>query len=213
MTPIVALNHTSFSAPGRDRGYSGAQNGPVANHWTGKLILLRGIEPADWESFHAFDQDTEGQRMGWKVPFPRGREATRKSAEERANESMEGQRSRMAIEVLESGALAGLIHVHDANIGNGTFEYGINLGPAFRGKGYGSEAIRLVLRHYFRELGYQKANATVYAFNEASQAMHRKFGFVEEGRIRSNHFSAGEFHDELWFGMTAEEFGARYGWD
>ncbi len=185
----------------------------MTNHWTGKLILLRGIEPADWESLYAFDRDSEGQRMGWRVQFPRGQETTRKSAEERANETMEGQKSRLAIEVLESGALAGLIHVHDANSRNGTFEYGIHLGPQFRGKGYGSESIRLVLRHYFRELGYQKANATVYAFNEASLGMHRKFGFVEEGRIRSNHFSAGEFHDEVWFGMTVEEFGATYGWE
>jgi RimJ/RimL family protein N-acetyltransferase len=61
----------------------------------------------------------------------------------------------------------------------------------------------------FRELRYQKANATVYAFNEGSLALHRKLGFVEEGRIRRNHFTNGEYHDEFWFGITREEFEER----
>ena len=59
------------------------------------------------------------------------------------------------------------------------------------------------------ERPYQKANATVYAFNEASLALHRKLGFVDEARIRRNHFTNGEYHDELWFGMTREEFEAQ----
>jgi RimJ/RimL family protein N-acetyltransferase len=66
--------------------------------------------------------------------------------------------------------------------------------------------VPLLLRFYFDELRYQKVNAGVYAFNEASLKLHAKLGMREEGRIRRAYFSGGEYHDELRFGMTAEEF-------
>lgn len=40
--------------------------------------------------------------------------------------------------------------------------------------------------------------------------MHRKLGFVEEGRLRRHLFLAGEYRDELMFGMTVEEFHQLY---
>jgi RimJ/RimL family protein N-acetyltransferase len=182
----------------------------VTNQWTTGLIRLRAVEPSDWEAFHGFDQDTEGQRNGWRIQFPRSEEGTRAWATELANRRADGDSIYLAIESPD-GVVVGSINVHDADRRNSTFEYGIHIGAEHRGKGYAREAIRLILHHYFRELGYQKANATVYAFNEPSIALHRKFGFVEEGRIRRNHFSEGVYHDELWFGMTSEEFAERHG--
>jgi RimJ/RimL family protein N-acetyltransferase len=39
--------------------------------------------------------------------------------------------------------------------------------------------------------------------------MHKKLGFQEEGRRRRQVFFNGEFHDDVLFGMTREEFDAR----
>ena len=91
------------------------------------------------------------------------------------------------------------------------FSYGISVLPEHRAKGYATEAIVLLLRYCFLELRMHKANAGVWAYNEASLAMHRKLGFVEEGRLRDNIFSNGAHHDEYRFGMTDAEFFARYG--
>ena len=63
----------------------------------------------------------------------------------------------------------------------------------------------VLFRYYFDELRYEKENATLYAFNEPSQRLHEKLGVILEGRIRSNVYAAGERHDELWYGMTADE--------
>ena len=46
----------------------------------------------------------------------------------------------------------------------------------------------------------------MYAFNEPSIKLHEKLEFMLEGRIRQAHFSSGSYHDELLYGMTAEEF-------
>ena len=66
----------------------------------------------------------------------------------------------------------------------------------------------MALRYYFRELGYHRANATVYEFNAPSLALHRSLGFREEGRLRQSLFTQGRYFDELLFGMLAEEFDA-----
>jgi RimJ/RimL family protein N-acetyltransferase len=48
----------------------------------------------------------------------------------------------------------------------------------------------------------------VYAYDTASLALHRKLGFVEEGRRRRAQFMAGPYHDEVLLGLTVEEFTA-----
>ena len=117
----------------------------------------------------------------------------------------------MCIEALATGEVAGDIGVHHAEPLHGVFSYGISILSEHRGKGFASDAIILLLRYCFLELRMHKANAGVWAYNEASLAMHRKLGFVEEGRLRDNIFSNGAHHDEYRFGMTDAEFFARYG--
>ncbi len=45
-------------------------------------------------------------------------------------------------------------------------------------------------------------------YNTASIQLHRKLGFIQEGRLRKEWFWNGEHHDELLFGMTLEEYNA-----
>ncbi len=48
----------------------------------------------------------------------------------------------------------------------------------------------------------------VYAFNDASLALYRSLGFVEEGRLRQHEFFAGTYHDVVLLGITADEYWA-----
>ena len=93
----------------------------------------------------------------------------------------------------------------------------VNRGNAHEDKGNieqaiadASEAIRLVLRYYFDELGFQKCNVGVYSFNEASIRLHEKLGFTREGVQRRSIFTRGQYYDNILFGITAEEFHARW---
>ena len=182
----------------------------LPNLWRGDLVLLRAAEPEDWQRFWA-DQDTDAQRSSWKVPFPRSADAAKKWATEQANQPAESSRIFFSIETLDTGSLAGSLTLHGVNERNGAFEYGIGIFREFWGRGYGPDAIRIILRYMFTERRFEKVNATVYSFNEKSLAMHRKMGFTEEGVIRSNLFMNGQRYDEHWFGMTRIEFFARYG--
>ena len=175
------------------------------NIWTGTLIKLRAFEASDWETHFYWDQDSEMQRLLDRIHFPRSKEVTKRWAETTAAKEPEGDTFFFEIENL-SGEQVGIISTHACNPRTGTFSYGVAIRQEHRHKGYASEAILLVLRYYFQELRYQKVTAQVFSFNEASISLHQHLGFQEEGRLRRMLFTKGQFHDELIFGLTAEEF-------
>lgn len=102
--------------------------------------------------------------------------------------------------------MVGTIDVDDCDAKNGTFKYAMTVFPPYRGKGYAKDMIKTILRHYFFELRYQKATICVYSFNNPSIALHKKLKFVEEGRLRNMIYTNGKFYDEIYFGITKEEF-------
>ena len=177
----------------------------TTNLWTGHLVRLRAVEPRDWEAFHANDLDTESQRAGWSIQFPRSEAASKDWAERVAKAEPLGDNVRFAIENGQ-GELVGTINTQHCNVHAGTFSYGIALFRPHWRKGYAREAIQLVLRYYFGELRYQKVNAQVYSFNEASARLHESLGFRLEGRLRQMGFTNGQPFDELHYGLTREEF-------
>lgn len=180
------------------------------NIWHGVNIRLRGIEPEDAATFYAWDTaETETARMVEWV-WPAGSlAASRKWAEKRATEQPQNDEFFFAIENT-TGELGGLINTHSCDRRVGCFKYGVTIAPAFRGRGYATEAILLVLRYFFEELRYQKVTADIYAYNSISVRFHERLGFVLEGRIRRVVFSQGQHFDLLVYGMTVEEFRTRY---
>lgn len=67
----------------------------------------------------------------------------------------------------------------------------------------------MLLRFMFAERRYHKCEARIFAHNEASLALHRRLGFVEEGRLRDRVF-AGRHRDLVVMGMLADEFTQRH---
>lgn len=112
------------------------------------------------------------------------------------------------VETLDGEDVGG-ISLHSRDRKNGVFSFGVVIGRKHRGKGYASDAVRILLRYGFRERRYQKCNSACVATNEESIRMHQKLGFVEEGRRRRRWFLDGEYLDDVLFGLTREEFEAR----
>src|SRR5215216_90903 len=179
-----------------------------ASIWQGERVRLRAIEPADWAFYFAWNQDDEQARSVSSIPFPQSAEAVRQWAQQEATRKPEGDAFRFVIEN-ESGEVVGNITTHDCDARVGSFSYGITISREHRSNGYAAEAITLVLRYYFQELRYQKVTVTVFVFNDMSSRLHESLGFQLEGRIRRTVFTAGEYYDELVYGITAEEFTPR----
>lgn len=175
--------------------------------WQGKRIRLRAIEPEDWQTYFAWDNDSEQARALYHIPLPRSQAATQRWTADEATRQPEHDAFRFVIEN-EQGDIAGDLTTHSCDRRVGTFAYGLNIRRGFRRRGYATEAIQLVLRYYFEELGYQKVTVGVYNFNDASISLHEKLGFQREGQLRRTAFTRGQYYDEIIFGLTAEEFAA-----
>jgi RimJ/RimL family protein N-acetyltransferase len=196
-------------------GYRGLDERIAANGadsiWIGDKIHLRAREPRDADVTALFENSAD-ERSGWMILPPRSRLAVRKSIEESAGQAP-GPRALeldLAIARREDDLIVGGISVSEVDQTNGTFAYGVGVGREHKGNGYAAEAVLLVMRFMFDERRFQKCEARVYDYNSASISLHRKLGFVEEGRLRRHLFLAGEYYDELMFGLTVEEFRQLY---
>ena len=175
--------------------------------WEGGRVRLRAVEPTDWQHHFEWDRDSEMARALDHVWFPASQAAARRWAEEQSLRKPENDVYFFEIETLD-GQHVGSISTHNCNPHNGTFSYGLAIKPAHQRKGYAAEAISLLLRHFFHELRYQKVTVNVYSFNEPSIRLHERLGFQREGRLRRMIYTRGAYHDELFYGLTAEAFAA-----
>lgn len=77
-------------------------------------------------------------------------------------------------------------------------EVGLFIGSeADRGKGYGKEALRLLLGYCFETLNLHNVELHVFSFNARAIAAYKSVGFREAGRRREAYFLHGAWHDEL----------------
>ena len=81
------------------------------------------------------------------------------------------------------------------NRGSRAWNIGISLMPAERGRGYGTEAQRLLADHLFATTDAQRVEAGTDVDNIAEQRALVKAGFVREGVLRSAQLRGGIHHD------------------
>jgi len=83
----------------------------------------------------------------------------------------------------------------------------ISIGEAdARGRGYGTEAMRVLLDHLFREVGLHRAYLFVHETNHRAVRSYEKCGFVVEGCLREHVRDGREYGAELVMGLLAHEF-------
>lgn len=86
---------------------------------------------------------------------------------------------------------------------------GIGLGERENwGKGYGTDAMQVVLRYAFTELNLLRVNLSVFGYNERGYKSYLKSGFVEEGRLREWMARDGQRYDLIFMGILRSEWEA-----
>lgn len=90
-------------------------------------------------------------------------------------------------------------------------QYGRLIGPEFQKKGLGTEALILLLRYGFHEIGLNRIWSTAWANNAVSLASNEKVGMRREGTMRQAVFKHGRFHDTVILAMTRNDFDEFHG--
>ena len=118
-----------------------------------------------------------------------------------------GDMQRYAMVLLDGDVLLGSISIHNIDHLNGNAFIGIFIGEEeYRRKGYGAEAIRLIVEYGIKTLNLHTIMLTVHADNYAAVACYKKVGFREVGRLPEVVFKDGQYVDKLYMAIVAREF-------
>ena len=146
---------------------------------TGKLVQLRALGPQDVDDLMSALDDAEMLRLtGTHSTF--SREQIERHCATRADHD---DRLDYAILDRDSGRFVGDLAIMDLNPVNLSCGLRIALRTETTGRGFGSDAARLILDHLF-DLGIHRIELEVYAFNPRARHVYEKVGFVHEGTLR-----------------------------
>jgi RimJ/RimL family protein N-acetyltransferase len=84
-------------------------------------------------------------------------------------------------------------------------DLGIALGRDYWGKGYGQDALRVLVDYAFIHLDMRRVGLRVLAHDERAIGAYRKVGFVEEGRLRDYSLFDGQPRDDLLMGILRDD--------
>lgn len=105
---------------------------------------------------------------------------------------------RFAIIKKDGDELIGNCSLMDINRINRTATLGIFIGEKDnQAKGYGFEAINLLLEYGFNISNFHNINLKVFEFNKKAISCYKKCGFRECGRRSESYFINGKYYDEL----------------
>lgn len=110
----------------------------------------------------------------------------------------------------EQGAHIGNIMYYNIDTLRGEAELGITIGEArYWGRGYGTEAVRLLAEHTLGKLNFRRLHLKTLAWNERAYRCFSNAGFAEYGRVKrgGNEFVLMELRRE-WLDWEHNERGA-----
>lgn len=164
-------------------------------------VFLSPILEEDLDRFVAFMNEEEMTLFTGTFQGVYGRE------EERAYFHKGGSGVQLAIHDQKSGETIGLVEYLDIDEVNRSAEIGISIGDRnFRSKGYGRDAMALMLDYGFGFLNLHSVNLTVMASNERARRLYQSLGFQEAGRLREHRFSCGGYEDILLMDLLRSEY-------
>lgn len=115
--------------------------------------------------------------------------------------------SSFAIHRLGEPAPIGVISLTNIKRANNTADLSVIVGPpGDRERGYGAEAIDLILGYGFEELGLQSVGLSVFEFNEQAISVYEKLGFRRNDRIRQAVKRDGKLYDAILMNIAESEW-------
>jgi RimJ/RimL family protein N-acetyltransferase len=172
----------------------------------GQLVRLTAEDPETMAKNWSFwSADSELLRLeDWD---PARRFSTKAAQKFLEKESEKESNPVFAIRTLEGDRIIGEIGLDGVRWTHGDCYVGIALGDReFWGKGYGTDAMRIILRYAFTELNLHRVTLNVFEYNPRGIRSYEKAGFVHEGRERGVLLREGKRWDVLYMGILRDDW-------
>ncbi len=116
-------------------------------------------------------------------------------------------RKEFIIYILDDNRAIGTVGLTDIDVRNLKAELTIILGEKeYRGKGFGEEALRLILDYAFKDLMLNKIVLKVFRYNENALKLYNKSGFKLDGILRQDIYKNNQFNDVIEMSLLKEEW-------
>lgn len=169
----------------------------------GALVRFRAREPGDIDVMHPWVNHTDIVRYN-ESRYPVGRERMRFRASPEFSPGFD--HARFAVVARDDGRLVGDISLHVPAPEDRGGWVAIMMGE--RGRGFGTDAMRLICRVGFETMNLHRIELDVVASNARAVHVYEKVGFRHEGRRRACYFWGGKYEDYLIMGLLRDEYDA-----
>ncbi|HLI78518.1 MAG TPA: GNAT family protein [Candidatus Binataceae bacterium] len=171
----------------------------------GKLVRIRAYEKSDLDALMKWVNDEEVTRnLAASMIYPLSRAAEESYLS--TNASGGSPDCRWAIETLAGDYLGG-ISLMTIDWINRSAQVGIVIGiKQHWGKGYGTDAMRVLLRFAFEKMNLHRVWLNAYDFNTRGIKSYEKCGFQREGVQREYRFLDGRYHDSVLMAILEREY-------
>ncbi len=173
---------------------------------TGNLTHLTAVNPdIDADIIARWSRDSQFWRLAHIDPAaPVLPQKVKRELEDRPIDQLG-----FAIRTLADDRLIGLISLYTIFPAQREAFMGIQIGDrAYWGKGYGTDALRVLLHYAFAELNLYRVSLSVLDGNERAIRSYEKCGFRYEGRERRVWSYDGRRWDEIYMGLLRDEWAA-----
>jgi RimJ/RimL family protein N-acetyltransferase len=181
---------------------------PSKQELAGRTVTLRPLDPGvDVKSLFPISHEPSGDPSIWTY-LPYGPYRDRREMEEQMEVEAAGEDPLwFSIVPAAYGQAMGRATYLRIDPANGSIEIGhIWLGAQLRRTTAATEAIFLLARHAFEDLGYRRLEWKCNALNKASTRAALRFGFQFEGLFRNHRVVKGRNRDTAWFSIIDSEW-------
>ncbi len=178
-----------------------------ANLLTGQLVRLAALNAEEAvEAFARWGVDTEfGRQLNISTRPPNRPQQIQLFLEKEQSEDPTA--ISFSVRTLADDRMIGFVVFDGINWQHGDTFVAIGVGdPDYRGRGYGTDAMRVMLRFGFQELNLHRIQLNAFSYNERAIKSYLKAGFVLEGRARGMLLRDGQRWDFVYMGVLRKEW-------
>ena len=174
----------------------------------GEMVRLAAVNPeTDSKLFAKWARDTEYLRMLDTSPVRQWSERQYKKWFKEDLEKGKRDDFLFLIRTLENDEAIGFIELDGVHWSHGDSYVGIGIGEReYWGKGFGTDAMKVVLRYAFEELNLHRVSLNVFEYNQRAIHSYEKVGFVVEGCERQFLRREGKRWDMIYMGILRAEW-------
>ena len=168
----------------------------------GEKVYLSPVCPDDWKAFAKWNTDYEMQHLyggGGGIQPP--------AIDSSGAEKNSRNKNKFAIVCKETDKVIGSCGFNTDDVVNRYAKIGIGIGEKeYWSKGYGADALRVMLDFGFNVRGYNNISLNVYEYNKRAIACYEKIGFKRQGVWRECMIRSEKRYDCFHYDFLADEY-------